>query len=65
MMYMSDDPARDAERYTEDLYAKLMKYPVCDCCGKHIRECFALHYKNFWLCESCRYDNEEYIEVDE
>lgn len=64
-MYMSDDPARDAERYMADLDKKLAKRPVCDCCKRHIQDDLALHYGDIWLCNSCRYDNEEFIEVDE
>ena len=64
-MYMSDDPVMDAERYIAHLDEKLERRPVCDCCGNHIQDDWALHYKDIWLCKSCSSDSEEYIEVDE
>lgn len=64
-MYMSDDPVRDAERYMADLDKKLERRPVCDCCGRHIQDDFAFHYKGVWLCVRCMYDNTEDIEVEE
>lgn len=65
MSYYTDDPAADAERYMADLDKKLERRPVCDCCGEHIQDDFALHYNGVWLCESCVSSHEEYIEVDE
>lgn len=64
-MIFTADPVADAERYTADLDARLRRRPVCDCCGEHIQDERALHYKGIWLCDSCRSGNEEYIEVDE
>ena len=64
-MYMSDDPARDAERYMADQDKKLERRPVCDCCGRHIQDDSALHYKGMWLCVRCMYDNTEDIEEEE
>lgn len=63
-MFLSDDPVLDAERYTAHLDKKLERRPVCDCCGRHIQDDLALHYKDFWLCNSCRMDNEEFIEEE-
>ena len=63
-LFMSDDPARDAERYMDYLDQRLARRPVCDCCGEHIQDDQALHYKGLWLCLGCIEDNTEYIEVD-
>lgn len=69
MLFYSDDPVRDAERYIAYQDAQLAKRPVCHCCGENIREERALHYtaisSDFWLCDNCIEMNQEYIEVDE
>lgn len=65
MIYMSDDPARDAERYMADLDKKLAKRPMCDYCQNHIQDDSALHYNGIWLCNSCISCLQEEIEVDE
>lgn len=67
-MYLSDDPALDAERYMSALDISLAKRPKCHCCGEHIQDEQALHYTSsefeLWLCLECMDDNKEYIEVD-
>lgn len=67
-MYLSDDPAWDAERYMNALDIRLAKRPVCDCCGEHIQDDQALHYAtseiDIWICLECVENNTEYIEVD-
>lgn len=65
MIYMSDDPARDAERYMADLDKKLAKRPVCDCCGDPIQEDWALRYNGVWICDECVEWHREEIEVDD
>lgn len=68
MLFLSDDPARDAERYMEAQDILLEMRPECDCCGRHIRDDEALHYVtrtlDIWLCLECIEDNTEFIEVD-
>lgn len=67
-MYLSDDPALDAERYMMAQDIRLARRPQCDCCGNHIQDETALHYVtskvDIWLCLECIEDNTEYIEVD-
>lgn len=63
-MYMSDDPARDAECYMAAMDAKLARRPVCDCCGHHIQDDSAFHYRYVWLCLNCVDDLTEYIEEE-
>lgn len=67
-MYRSDDPVLDAERYMEAQDIRLAMRPQCDCCGEHIQEEMALHYRtskiDIWLCLECIDSNTEYIEVD-
>ena len=67
-LYMSDDPALDAERYMMAQDILLAKRPKCDCCDRHIQDDSALHYVtskvDIWICPDCIEDNTEYIEVD-
>lgn len=66
--YMSDDPARDAERYMAALDLLLARRPQCHCCEKHIQDDEALHYTpgglDIWLCQECIGNHMELIEVD-
>ena len=67
-MYMSDNPAWDAERHMMAMDIRLARRPKCHCCGKHIQDSEALHYTarefELWLCLGCTEDNTELIEVD-
>lgn len=67
-LYRSDNPALDAERYMEAQDILLARRPKCDCCGEHIQDDSALHYRtskvDIWLCLECIENNTEYIEVD-
>ena len=67
-MYLSDDPARDAERYMRALDEKLARRPQCCGCHRHIQDEEALHFQTrhdeIWLCLECVEDKTEYIEVD-
>ena len=59
MWFMSDDPARDAERYIDAREIRLARRPICHCCGENIQEERALHYMTNSV------DELEYIEEDE
>lgn len=67
-LFRSNDPVRDAERYTAAQDILLARRPKCDCCDKHIQDDEALHYVtrtiDIWLCLECINDNTEWIEVD-
>ena len=67
-LHMSDDPVLDAERYMMTQEIQLAKRPECHCCGAHIQDDKALHYRakecDIWLCLECIENNMEYIEVD-
>ena len=65
MIYYSDDPARDAERYIADLDKKLERRPVCDVCGHHIQQDLALCFNGSWICNDCMEYLMQEIEVDE
>ena len=67
-MFMSDDPALDAERYMRAQDIRLARRPMCFCCRRHIQDEEALHFQtrreDVWLCLECVEDKTEYIEVD-
>ena len=68
LMFRSEDPVRDAERYMEAQDIRLARRPKCDCCGRHIQDGEALHYVtraiDIWLCLECIDDNTEWIDDD-
>ena len=62
MVYRTDDPLADFNRYEEDRERELEKCPVCTYCGEHIQDAFAFHIDQEWWHESCLRD-EFYMEV--
>ena len=64
---MSDDPARDAERYMKYLEKREARRPRCHCCKAVITDYSALHYTirdfDFWLCLDCVDDKTEVVEA--
>ena len=52
----SDNPVHDAERYAAEQEKKLMKLPVCECCGEPIQQEKAVYYNDQWCCEECETD---------
>lgn len=68
LIFRSDDPALDAERYIAALDALQARRPVCDCCDKHIQDNEAMHYVtrklDIWICLECIEDKMELIEED-
>ena len=67
-MFLSNDPARDAERYMKAQDILLARRPMCCGCHRHIQDDEALHFQtkqeDVWLCRKCVEDKTEYIEVD-
>jgi formylmethanofuran dehydrogenase subunit E len=63
-MFLSDDPALDAERYMADLDKKLARRPKCACCGEHIQDDTAVRYGDDLICHSCIADLTEFIEEE-
>jgi hypothetical protein len=62
MIFYSDDPAADAERYMAYQDMKLARRPKCDCCGNHIQEETALYYNDVYICDKCVERNTQYVE---
>ena len=56
MIFRTNDPIRDAERW---LYAQdkaLEEMPTCCACGEHIQEEKAVCYEGQWYCRDCELD---------
>ena len=62
MIYRTDDPIADFNRYEEDRERELEKCPVCSYCGEPIQDAYAFHIDQEWWHESCL-RNEFYTEV--
>ena len=52
-MFYSDDPLVDFHRYDEEQQKLLERLPVCNCCGEHIQQEFALLLDGDWYCDDC------------
>lgn len=53
MMYRTDDPIADSERFYIEQEKKLEKLPLCECCGEPIQQEDAIYYNDQWCCEDC------------
>ena len=53
----TDNPVRDAERYYNDLDARLERRPVCDKCHEHIQDEYAYEVEpGSYYCWDCARD---------
>lgn len=57
MLYYTDNPVADAERYYNDKEEELNKLPECDECGHPIQGeyCYEINHK--YICAPCLVDN--------
>lgn len=67
MMYFTDDPVADYNRYSEEQDKQLQKLPKCSYCDEHIQDEHFYEINDEVLCEECLNDNfrknvEDYIE---
>lgn len=53
MMYYSDDPVRDAERYMEDQERRSEQRPVCSDCGYTIYDDHYYQINDEVICRRC------------
>ena len=53
MVFWSDDPVADADRYFAEKERELERLPVCECCGEPIQQEKAVYYNDSWFCEDC------------
>jgi len=49
----TDDPLRDFDRWDADHAAWLEKRPVCEKCGEHIQQDYAVCIDDHWYCDAC------------
>lgn len=63
MMYYTDDPISDFNRWDADQQNNLNKLPVCKCCGEHIQQDMAVCLDDNWYCDECLRDARTVIEV--
>lgn len=57
MMFYSDDPVRDAERYDRYLAKQEEELPQCHCCGDPIQDDFYYEINGDAICEDCLQEN--------
>lgn len=53
MMFYTDDPIRDAERYQAAQDNLLQSLPVCADCDEHIQDETAYYINGEWICRRC------------
>ena len=64
MMFYSDDPVRDYDRYCDEQERWLKKLPVCCECEEHIQQESAVRIDGEWYCDACLDDMRTSIDVD-
>lgn len=53
MLFRTDDPVADAERYASEQEAALELLPVCTICNEHIQDYFCYEINDEIICEHC------------
>nr|DAP70632.1 MAG TPA: hypothetical protein [Bacteriophage sp.] len=53
MMFMTDDPAADYDRYCAELEQARFLLPECSECGKKIEDEFCYQVNDEIICEAC------------
>lgn len=53
LMYYTDNPLADFERYDADQHSQLERRPVCADCGHHIQDETAYYINSEWICMDC------------
>ena len=53
VLFYSDDPLADFDRYDEEQNKWLERRPVCVDCGEHIQDETAYYINGEWICEDC------------
>ena len=53
MMFYSDDPGRDFDRWDMEQERRRARLPVCECCQKTINDDDYYDINNELLCEEC------------
>ena len=53
MMYRTDDPHADYDRYCAEQDKLVARLPVCEDCERHIEDFSAYYINGVWICEDC------------
>lgn len=53
LMYYTDNPIADFERYDAEQHSQLEHRPVCVDCGHHIQDETAYYINSEWICMDC------------
>lgn len=53
MMYFTDEPLRDFERYDAEQQDMLFKLPKCSECGEHIQSDELYEFNDEFICPEC------------
>ena len=63
-MYRTDDPVRDAERYSAAVERWMDTRPICECCGLPITEEKAYRIDDKLYCPDCvmEVDTDDYCD---
>lgn len=64
MLFISDNPTRDADSYDRWQEKRAERLPVCTCCGERIYSDYALFIDDEWYCEDCERDNAHDLWMD-
>ena len=53
MIWLSDNPASDAERWEEEKRHMYDNRPICSECGEHIRSDYGYWFGKQMICQDC------------
>lgn len=57
MMYFTDNPVADFERYSAEQEEELENLPICSECGEPIQDEYCFEVNNEYICERCMKNN--------
>lgn len=62
MMFCTNDPIADFERYDAEQERRLSKLPKCSECGEHIQDECCYVIDGVYICERCMEDHRKNVE---
>lgn len=57
MMYITDNPIADFNRYDRGREREIRKLPRCTECDEHILDEYAYYINDEWICSKCLNEN--------
>ena len=61
-MFYSDDPARDFDRWDQELERRRARRPICSECSEHIMDETAYCKDGVWTCDKCIENHRTWID---